>query len=159
MERGARWSVVFLLGVALAGGGCIGPLQRYRSPGTQSAWDVADAYGTELRWGRLDEAAALVHPELRAGFQRLFAGTEDRLRITSFEVESVDVRETQLRAEAMVRYRFYRIPAVVEQSRREPLQLRWEALGGRWYVEPDLAALSRNLGLEPVSGTPWGEVP
>jgi hypothetical protein len=115
---------------------------------------VADKYGTELRWGRVNEAAALVHPKLRTGFRRLLAGQEDRIRITSFEVESVEVQLDKRTAQAMVRYSLYRVPAVVEESRSGPLQLRWELSGGRWYVEPDLPALARDLGLEPVSGAP-----
>jgi hypothetical protein len=154
MERCGRWGVILLLGVLLMGGGCIGPLQRLRSPGLESALAVAEEYGTELRWGRVDEAAALVHPDLRSGFQRLFAGYENRVRITSFEVESVELQQTQRTAQAMVRYELYRVSSLVEESRREPLRLRWELMGGRWYVEPDLSRLARNLGLEPVSSAP-----
>jgi hypothetical protein len=154
MKRGGRWGVLLLLGVLLMGGGCVGPLQRLRSPGLESARDVAEEYGTDLRWGRVDEAAALVHPNLRSAFQRLLAGYEDRVRITSFEVESVELQRTQQTAQAMVRYELYRVAALVEESRREPLRLRWELPGGRWYVEPDLSALARNLGLEPVSSAP-----
>jgi len=154
MERGMRRGGLLLLGFLLLSGGCIGPLQRLRSPGVESAWEVADKYGTELRWGRVNEAAALVHPKLRTGFRRLLAGQEDRIRITSFEVESVEVQLDKRTAQAMVRYSLYRVPAVVEESRSGPLQLRWELSGGRWYVEPDLPALARDLGLEPVSGAP-----
>jgi hypothetical protein len=154
MERGGRCGVPLLLGVVLLVVGCVGPLQRLRSPGLESARIVAEEYGTLLRWGRVDEAAALVHPDLRSAFQRLLAGYENRVRITSFEVESIELQSTQRRAQAMVRYEIYRVSALVEESRREPLRLRWQLSSGRWYVEPDLSWLARNFGLEPVGSGP-----
>jgi hypothetical protein len=111
-----------------------------------------ERYGSDLRWGRVDEAAALVHPDRRAAFQRLMAGLTDRLRITSFEVESVDLATDRRTGTALVRYQLYRLPAVVEESRRESLGLR-RALGG-WFVEPDLRALANDLGVDPDTLVP-----
>jgi hypothetical protein len=148
MQSAVRPGWLVPLGFLLFVGGCVGPFSGLRSPGLEDAQEVAERYGSELRWGRFNEAAALVHPDLRPRFQRLMAGQEDRLRITSVEVEAVDLSTDGLSGNALVRYRLYRLPAVVEESRSELLRLR-RGLSGSWFVEPNLRELSNDLGIDP----------
>jgi hypothetical protein len=135
-------------------GGCIGPLTRLRSADPEDAWSVVNDYGTDLRWGRIAEAAGSVHPDQRTAFHKLLAGHEERIRMTEFEVESVNLLPDQESAEAIVSFRLYRLPTVVEEPRREVIRMRWERAQDRWYVEPDLMLLAINLGLEPVGSGP-----
>ncbi len=110
---------------------------------------AVESYGTNLRWGRVDEAAAFVDPESQAAFRQLLAGREDRLRITEFQVTSVELGPDRRSGEAVVFYRLYRMPSVTEESRTERLGLRYDVLRDRWYVEPSLANLAADLGLNP----------
>jgi hypothetical protein len=148
MQSAVRPSLLVLFGLLLVGGGCLSSLSGFRSPGLEEAQEVVERYGTELRWGRMSEAAELVHPDLRPHFQRLMVGQEDRLRITDFEVESVELTTDRLSGTALVRYRLYRLPAVVEESRRELLPLR-RGWSGAWFVEPNLRELANDLGVDP----------
>jgi hypothetical protein len=145
---------VLAAGLAMVVAGCVGPLTVLRRPNLDKAREVVDQYGTDLRWGRVDEAAEAVHPEQRAAFRRLLSGREDRLRMTDFEVESVGLLPDRRSATAFVRYSLYRLPHVVEEPRREEIRLRWLRRRARWYVEPDLTGLALNLGLDPVGGAP-----
>jgi hypothetical protein len=153
MQRAVFPSALVLLGALLIGGGCLSSWRDFRSPGVEDAQEVVERYGDELRWGRLPEAAVLVHPDMRPYFQQLMVGQEDRLRITEFQVDSVELATNRMSGTAVVRYRLYRLPAVVEESRRESIHLR-RGLSGAWYVEPDLRALANDLGVDPDSLAP-----
>ncbi len=115
----------------------------------EEAHRAVEAYGTNLRWGRINEAASFVYPENQAAFRQLLAGREDRLRITEFQITSVELGEDKMSGEALVHYRVYRVPSVTEESRTERFALKYDALSDRWYVEPNLGTLAGYLGVEP----------
>ncbi len=108
---------------------------------------VAETYMTDLRWGRYTEAAGAVHPDLRPAFRRVLERGEDRLRITEFELDAVRILADGKTAEAVTRLRLYKVPSLLEEPREQVLRLRFDL--GRWYVEPDLAALARDVGSGP----------
>jgi hypothetical protein len=137
-----RWRVSLAsgwLGACLLGG------NPFAADPAEEARRVADRYAIDLRWERYREAAASVHPDSRSAFQQIAPLSEGRLRVTSYEVDTIRVLPDRSTAEAMVRYDLIRIPSVVEEQRREILRMRRE--DGRWYVDPDLGALARDLGL------------
>ena len=140
--------------VALAVVGCAAPLGFFRSPNLKDAESVVQDYLSNLRWSRFDEAAELVHPDRRRAFRRLVAGRGDQLRITSFEVESIDPGDEEGLARATIRYRVYRLPSLTDEPRRETIGLRWERQPNRWFVQPDLASLERDLSGPPVGSGP-----
>ncbi len=148
------WMSAALATAALAIVGCAAPFDFFRSPDLKDAEPVVQDYLSNLRWGRFDDAAELVHPDRRRAFRRLVAGREDQLRITSFEVESIEPVDEEGLARATIRYRVYRLPSLTDEGRRETIGLRWERPQNRWFVQPNLASLERDLSGPSVGSSP-----
>ncbi len=142
-------AVLVITGALLLQVGCARTSRMLGWGRHEEAHRAVDAYGTNLRWGRINEAASYVYPESQAAFRQLLAGREDRLRITEFEITSVELGEDKTSGEALVHYRVYRVPSVTEESQTERFGLKYDVLSDRWYVEPNLRTLAGYLGLNP----------
>lgn len=105
----------------------------------QKATEAADHYSTNLRWGRLTEAARFVEPERRAEFLSFFAEGH-RYRFTDAAVDSISYDESTLTADARVRFTLYTMPMVSEIHVVESQQWRFDRRADAWFVEPDLEA-------------------
>jgi hypothetical protein len=129
------------LAVALATAslGCISiplPISLPQLPATGRA-EVrrnAEVFGDNFQWGRLGEASRLVHPDDRAAFLEHGSSLEERLRVTGFEIATVEVDGSE--AWATVVFRVYRPPSVVEQTLID--RQHWERKLGAWYLRPAL---------------------
>jgi hypothetical protein len=151
MKTRSLGKVIVVVGALALQMGCAKDSRMPWWGGHEEAHRAVEAYGTNLRWGRINEAASFVYPENQAAFRQLLAGREDRLRITEFEITSIELREDRQSGEAVVHYRVYRMPSVTEESRTERFGLKYDGMSDRWYVEPNLQTLAAYLGLNPGS--------
>ncbi len=125
--------------LALASLACMSiplPISLPQTPGTGRAevQRSAEAFGDNFQWGRLGEASRLVHPDDREAFLEHGAALEDRMRVTGFEIGTVEVEGSD--AYATVVFHLYRPPSVVEQTLVD--RQHWERKQGAWYLRPAL---------------------
>jgi hypothetical protein len=95
----------------------------------------AEVFGDNFQWGRVQEAARLVHPDDRDAFVAHAGALEGRLRVTGFEVSAVEVDGAE--AFATVVFSVYRPPSVFETTLVD--RQRWERRNGAWYLRPALS--------------------
>ena len=115
--------------------------------------ESANSYNQDLRWGRVQQAAAVMAPDQREKFIELFDGDESRFHFTSVEVLSaipkgIDGREVDV----LVAWEFYSPPALLERKLRQKQTWHFLELERRWEVTPDLAVFE--AATAPVSGAP-----
>jgi hypothetical protein len=124
--------------------GCFWPLiaEMAMDPmGRTAAFELAQRkYTNAVRWGDIEEAVQLVHPDLREEFlsyEGKFAG----IRVTDFEVGEMVYGEGQETATVRVTYHAYSLASMHEKKIKEVQ--RWERLSVKndWVVRPQLAAL------------------
>lgn len=132
--------MALLLATSLLLGGCgmtkplflAGDLQ-------QKASEAADDYSTNLRWGRLPQAAAFVEPMRRAEFLEFFAEGH-RYHFTEVAVDGLDYHDETLTAYATVRFTLYTMPRVQEIQVVDGQEWRFDRQTDSWYVDPNLDA-------------------
>ena len=96
----------------------------------------AEQFGDNFQWQRWPQAAQQVHPDDRAAFLAFGSQLGDRLRITSFEIATIEVDESGDAASATVLFQLYRPPSIVEQTLVDRQQ--WVRERGNWFVRPAL---------------------
>lgn len=130
------------LALALAALGCA-PLMHPLDP-TRGFEEVQERFAAYLRWGRISEASQLVAAERREGFLEAARGLE-RVRLTGYEVLSVEMGEAQRSATARVRFTGHPVALPVERS--VELVERWSRQedSSDWRVEVELARLTEGL--------------
>ena len=143
--RGALLGVVLL--AAACAHGRIDPTLVFRSERESKVEERAEAYGLNLRFGRVDEAALAVHPDLREEFLSAMSDPGNAPRFTHFELESVESDERE-RANVRARFGVYRPPAINERLILERQVWRYEPALGAWFVEPDLELYRGDVGAE-----------
>ena len=122
--------------------------------------ETAEAYNQDLRWGRLQQAAAQMAPEQREPFFALFDGDPGPFRFTSVEVLSAVPKGIGGReVDVLVSWEFYNPPALTERKLRQKQTWRFLELERRWQVSADLAvfeavATPARIGAEPVPASP-----
>ncbi len=115
--------------------------------------ESANAYIQDVRWGRLQQAAAQMAPEQREQFFELFDGDPGRFRFTAAEVLTTIPKGTTGReVDVLVGWEFYNPPGLTERRLRQKQTWRFLELERRWEVSPDLAVFEA-AGL-PASGAP-----
>lgn len=107
--------------------------------------EAAEAFAAFLRWGRVEEASALLHPDSRSEFLAHRQVLGEEIRFTEFEVGAVQMGAEPGEAFVSVAFRAYRLPGIEEVAMRD-LQ-RWERADGRWYLRLDV---DRYLGRSQV---------
>jgi hypothetical protein len=142
MRRGFRLaSLVLLLGFS---SGCVFPLlfEIGKDPmGHRAALQRAQReYTNAIRWGDIDAAVTLVHPELQESFldqEEAFEG----IRVTDFDVGKVHYDDEETHATVRVTYRAYSMRSMLDKEIKETQQ--WERLGkaNRWVLRPELEGL------------------
>ena len=133
--------VAVLITAVLALGACAKPL-FLRGDLQKAASEAADHYSTNLRWGRLSEAAKFVEPLRRPEFLAFFAEGHS-YRFTDIEVDAVDYDDLALQARATVRFTLYTMPRVQEIRVVDSQRWRYDRDGDAWYVDPDLEPFRR----------------
>jgi len=143
MRRSA--SIALLLALSFFSVGCVWPLlaEMAKDPmGRTNALDVAQRkYTNAVRWGDIEEAAQLVHPELREEFLS-YEGEFDGIRVTDFEVGELAFEDgSDTAATVRVTYHAYSLASMLEKEIKEVQ--RWERLSHKndWVVRPQLAGL------------------
>jgi hypothetical protein len=127
------------LALGLTALGCISiplpiSLPQLPATGREEVRRNAEVFGDNFQWGRLAEASRLVHPDDRVAFLEHGTELEERLRVTGFEIATVEVDGSE--AWATVVFRIYRPPSVVEQTLID--RQHWERKTGAWYLRPAL---------------------
>ncbi|MBW2416796.1 MAG: hypothetical protein JRG76_20050 [Deltaproteobacteria bacterium] len=128
--------VAMLVAAVLALGACAKPM-FLRGDLKEKATKAADDYSTNLRWGRLPEAAKFVEPLRRSEFLQFFAEGH-RYRFTDIDVSAVDYDRAEMQAHATVRFTLYTMPRVKEISVVDSQRWRYDSDEDAWYVDPDL---------------------
>ena len=142
-------SLVCLIVLALVGTACkLGGIDpKFLLPTERKAkiTESAEAYGLNLRFSRIDEAALRVHPEERNAF---IEAMSDKLapRFTAFELESVVQGEDKQQANVKVRFELYNPPSLGERSIVEYQVWNYDVTSRRWYVRPDLNLYQGGVG-------------
>ena len=138
-----KWTLVLALLWGLALSACsLGQLDpHYWIPSERKGkvTEAAEAYGSSLRWGRVEDAARWVHPDQRRAFFHTVNDPGAPLRFTLFEVQTTELGPERDRAEVWVSFSLYRPPSLREFNLVERQAWRYEPRTGRWYIEPDLA--------------------
>ena len=102
---------------------------------------AAEAFGSNLRWGRVAEAALFVHPEERSAFLVRQRELQESVRFTGFEVAGVELGPERSQASAIVTFKLYRLPSLEEETFVEQQRWQYERRHARWYLHPDLERL------------------
>jgi len=142
MRRSSLIVVSFCLLVFSSG--CFWPLiaEIANDPmGAKAALTLAQRkYTNAVRWGEIDQAVQMVHPDLRAEFLS-YEGEFDGIRVTDFEVGELIYGKGQHTATVRVTYHAYSLASMLEKEIKELQQ--WERLSVRndWVVRPELAGL------------------
>jgi len=112
----------------------------------QRVRDAAEAYAADLRWGRIEQAAQLVHPEIRPLFLQVLSDSTASVRFTNFEVETVELGSERARANVRVSFGVYRPPSLEEQRIVEQQIWYYEKTARAWYLKPDIALYCGDVG-------------
>ena len=110
--------------------------------------EAAEAYGTSLRWGQLEEAAAWVHPDWRRTFLARLTNPRRPVRFTQFDLGSIELGPERDQARVRASFALYRPPSLKEWQITERQVWRYEPEARRWYIEPDLALYRGEVGSE-----------
>jgi hypothetical protein len=149
-EERMKWAQMSVLLMVLAGVACsLGQVDpRFLIPSERKGKvrEAAEAYAGDLRWGRIEQAARLVHPRARPAFLRTLSGPSHALRFTHFEVESVELAPERDQANARVSFGLYRPPSLEEQRIVEQQVWHYEPDARAWYLEPDLPLYLGEVG-------------
>ena len=141
-----------LLGVVLLGTACahgrIDPTLVIRSERETKVEELAEAYGLNLRFGRVNEAARAVHPDLREDFLSAMTDPAGAPRFTHFELESVELSDERERANVRARFGVYRPPSINERLILERQIWRYDPALGAWFLAPDLHLYRGDVGAE-----------
>ena len=137
----AKTALLLSMSLALGGCGLTKPL-FLAGDLREKATQAADDYSTNLRWGRLAQAAESVEPIRRSEFVAFFAEGH-RYRFTDASVALVDYDDQTLSALATVHFTLYTMPMVREIQVVETQRWRFDREAGAWYVDPDLEAFRR----------------
>jgi hypothetical protein len=133
--RGRAWlraACITLVASAFASG-CL-MLDEVRFGDTKRSMivrELAETYGDYLRWGRIEQAAAFVHPDQRMTFLAEHHRATQRLRFTEYDVQGVEIGSRN-EATVMVTMRVYQLPGIEERFLTD-IQ-RWQHADGRWYL-------------------------
>jgi hypothetical protein len=116
--------------------------------------ESANAYNQDVRWGRIQQAAAQMPEDQREQFIALFDDDEGPFRFTSVEVLSAipkgfDGREVDV----LVAWEYYSPPALIERKLRQKQAWHFLELERRWEVVPDLTVFEDAL---PAAAAPVG---
>lgn len=133
-----------LAAAALAFGalGC-GLLQNPIDP-THGLEDSQKRFVRFLRWGKWREASEYVAPERREAFLETAEGLEE-VRLTGYEVLSLDIGEKARTATARVRFTGHPVASPVERSVELVEHWKREEGGAGWRVEVELSRLHQGL--------------
>jgi hypothetical protein len=112
----------------------------------QRVRDAAEAYAADLRWGRIEQAAQQVHPEIRPLFLETFGNSNDPVRFTHFEVEAVELGSERGLANVRVSFGVYRPPSLEELRIIEQQVWSYEKTRRTWYLKPDIALYCGDVG-------------
>jgi hypothetical protein len=137
----AKMALLIAASLALAACGMTKPL-LFMGDLPTLANEAADDYSTNLRWGRMAQAAALVEPMRRSEFLSFFEDGH-RYRFTDAEVDALDYDEATLSAQAKVRFTLYAIPMVREIKVVDTQEWRFDRKTESWYVDPNLEVFRR----------------
>lgn len=158
MRSAAR---LLMAGLILATSGCLGSLEpdylmtRKR---VEKIRETADWYAANLRWGRLQHAAAMVRDEDRKDFIATFVDDpHPRVEFTGWEIITVEQAEERDEAEVWVSYEYFVPPAIRPRTITERQVWHYEASTRVWRVQPDLTVfpmydpekLTRDLDFQP----------
>ncbi|NRA02976.1 MAG: hypothetical protein HRU00_10285 [Myxococcales bacterium] len=132
-------SIAAILGIAVCVG-CFGSGSGLSEGQAQLLKGRIERYAENLRWGRVQEAAQLVHPDDRVAFVRFMRETQGRVRFTSFEVDSVEADREEATGVAVVTFRLYRPPRMEERLLVESQNWAFDADRQQWFLrDPDLS--------------------
>ncbi len=93
---------------------------------------AAREYNNDVRWGRYDEAAKHVPPDVRQRFIDRHSSLDDELEIADYELTNIDIDKKKQTADARVEYTWtLRRRGLVEKT---TTRQRWERRDGDWVV-------------------------
>lgn len=131
-----------LLLVSILASGCLTVAEVATKPmGQGDKFEERQAkYTANVRFGLVEEAEAMVEPELRAAFVAV-ADELREIRFTDHRVEPVDVSPVALTTSVVVLYKGYWLSSPFERRIRVVQNWRRASLTAPWYVTPDLETI------------------
>lgn len=133
------WMIPFLglvLLVLAATSGCA-TYQPEEKPGDPVLLEqTAHSFHSNLRWGRFEDAAELVHQSYRATFEGEYEERGDDYDIVEMNVRRVEIVEDGFAAVIEVEQDWYQLPSTVVQSER--FMERWVWEDDRWWMRERL---------------------
>lgn len=106
--------------------------------------DTQAKFTQYIRWGKFEEAARFVDPEMREEFMSCAPEFSD-LRFSDYEINQIAIQEGLQSASVDVRYTAYRLSLPVERT--VALTERWtrDEATGIWTVKLDIAKLRNTM--------------
>jgi hypothetical protein len=102
--------------------------------------DTQTKFTQYIRWGKFEEAARFVAPEMREEFMTCAPEFSD-LRFSDYEINEVEIQEGLRSASVDVRYTAYRLSLPVERSVNLTEEWTRDETTGVWTVKLDIAKL------------------
>ena len=132
MTRRFAWAAAL---VALVGCQTLDPWGHRRN-----LEDAQRSYTQMVRWGDFERASEWVDPEERG---RFLADAERlaEVRVTDYEIGSLDLDDEGGAATVRVSYRAYHLATLVEREVLEVQSWYFDGDTGRWQVRPTLTGL------------------
>ncbi|MEX2205661.1 MAG: hypothetical protein WEF50_05470 [Myxococcota bacterium] len=116
--------------------------------------ESANAYNQNVRWGRIQQAAAQMPEDQREQFIALFDDDDGPFRFTSVEVLSATPKAFDGReVDVLVAWEYYSPPGLTERKLRQKQAWHFLELERRWEVVPDLAVFE---AIKPAASAPVG---
>ncbi len=106
--------------------------------------DTQTKFTQYIRWGKFEEAARFVDPEMREEFMTCAPEFSD-LRFSDYEINQVAIQEGIQSASVDVRYTAYRLSMPVERSVDLTEEWTRDEKTGVWTVKLDIAKLRNTM--------------
>ena len=102
--------------------------------------DTQARFTQYIRWGKFEEAARFVDPEMREEFMSCAPELSD-LRFSDYEIREVSIQDGVKSASVDVRYTAYRLSLPVERTVALTEEWTRDEATGVWTVKLDIAKL------------------
>ncbi len=106
--------------------------------------DTQERFTQYIRWGKFEEAARFVDPEMREEFMSCAPEFSD-LRFSDYEINQVAIQEGVKSASVDVRYTAYRLSLPVERTVALTEEWTRDEATGVWTVKLDIAKLRNTM--------------
>lgn len=138
VQRLRSWKFALLTGLAgvifLAGCASMAPEEKPGDP--MELQKASEAFQTNMRWAKYEDAAELVHEAYRSRFEGEYEERGEDYKITSLGTKKVEVADDGFSAVIEVEQEWYQLPSTTVETERFVERWIWE--DDRWQMRERL---------------------